>query len=139
MASDSAFVNTSSDSDTPNFKRVVLLGVNEISDFPRAATDTSRPLLDYVPRIPEGENTLPVVPILAWDADEKGFYTYIPVSDEAPLDDPAQLATARQRAKDTANAATMAQPRVWFSLSLPWRRKHTSLVRSVMTISFPGP
>jgi hypothetical protein len=72
---------------SPNFKRVLLLGINEISTFPRAANENLYPLLDYVPRIPEGENTLPVMPILSWDAQEMGFFTYIPISDEAPPDD----------------------------------------------------
>jgi Zn-dependent protease with chaperone function len=39
-----------------------------------------------------------------------------------------------------ANAAAIAKAQTMFALSLPWRRKHTSLVRSIMTISLPfGP
>ncbi|MEP7288762.1 MAG: hypothetical protein ABI947_23670 [Chloroflexota bacterium] len=72
---------------SPKQDHVVVLSTNDISPFPTSASQDTNSLLNYVPRIGEGENGLPVMPTLSWDSDEKGFYTYIPISDQAPQED----------------------------------------------------
>jgi hypothetical protein len=72
---------------SPRNGTVLMLSANDISPFPVNATEITPALLEYVPRMPEGENQVPVMPAVTWNADDTGFYTHIPISDLAPEDD----------------------------------------------------
>ncbi len=68
-------------------QQIVRLSTNDISRYPKTSSQDAEDLLQYVPKMSEGDNSLPTLPTLSWDPDEKGFYTYIPISDQAPEQD----------------------------------------------------
>ena len=73
---------------SPSGSQMVVLSTNDISLFPKTASEDTKSLIVYVPRLSEGESSIPTLPTLSWTADEKGFYTYLPISAEAPDNDP---------------------------------------------------
>jgi hypothetical protein len=68
-------------------RQLVMLSTNDIARFPKNAAQDAEHLLSYVPKLSEGDVSIPTLPTLSWDLDEKGFYTYIPISDQAPESD----------------------------------------------------
>jgi hypothetical protein len=72
---------------SPHKGTVLMLSANDITPFPRNSVESVRSLVEYVPRMPEGENVQPVIPAVTWNGDDSGFYTHIPISDLAPEQD----------------------------------------------------
>ncbi|HVO42075.1 MAG TPA: SH3 domain-containing protein, partial [Aggregatilineales bacterium] len=66
----------------------VVVSSGDISPFPKDMNDDPTPYLEFVPKASESGDAREIVaPAVSWSTDGKGFYTYIPVSDNAAPDD----------------------------------------------------
>lgn len=65
----------------------VMISANDIIRYPLNIGDESPALLEYVPPVGEGDARDLLVPAVSWTAEGDGFFTFIPVSDEAPPGD----------------------------------------------------
>jgi hypothetical protein len=67
---------------SPSGSSIVLISANDIKPFPKDVNDAPDALIEFQPRVGEGDANALVVPTLSWTKDEKGFYTYIPPGEE---------------------------------------------------------
>jgi hypothetical protein len=67
---------------SPSGSSIVLISANDIRPFPKDNNDAPEALIEFQPRVGEGDANSLVVPTLSWTKDEKGFYTYIPPGEE---------------------------------------------------------
>src|SRR5260221_7671345 len=72
---------------SPSGQHLLSLSSNAIALFPRKASEDTFELLRFVSKMSEGDFSIATLPTLSWDATEHGFYTFIPVSNQAPPDD----------------------------------------------------
>jgi hypothetical protein len=68
----------------------VIVSAGDISPFPNSSTEDTKAYLEFVPKASSesGDAREIVAPAVSWSIDGKGFYTYIPVSDQAAPNDP---------------------------------------------------
>jgi hypothetical protein len=73
---------------SPLRNAALLLTANSISRFPKSMNDDPPAYLEFVPLTDEGDARDIFRPATTWNADNTGFYTYIPKSEFAPPEDP---------------------------------------------------
>lgn len=70
---------------SPNGTGAIVVSANDIELYPKSLEDETPALLEFVPAQAETDVIMP--PSLVWTRNGAGFYTYIPVSAEAPSTD----------------------------------------------------